>query len=305
MASTWKGSSKKRRRVATATLTVKDAVGRVHLLLQSRGAARSVAGLSAPLFAEPWQDTLALATANAAVRHLGETPSSSNVVALTAEAMEALSKLTAGLAAQSERPVACAAGCAHCCHQSVGVTGVEALTIVNHIRQTWTDEGQKALAERARAMRERTRGMTYKQRHSPNLPCIFLGDGGKCTIYPVRPLVCRAVNSLSAEECEQNLHDDSKRAVYLETGRGASALLGPIRASHAISAGLQLAGADVYGLDMRPLDLGAAIDLLLSNETIEAQWLSGQPALEQARGSDATSNPQLRNVAGLSSTDRE
>src|SRR5690606_31118908 len=129
---------------------------------------------------------------------------------------------------------------------------------------------------------ERTRGKTYKERHSPDLPCVFLGEAGKCTIYPVRPLVCRAVNSLNAEECRDNLHDDAKRAAYLEDGRGASALLGPIRASHAISAGLQLGGAEVYGLDMRPLDLVAAIDLLLQDETAEERWLAGRPALESA-----------------------
>jgi Fe-S-cluster containining protein len=301
VASTWKGSSKRRRRPtgAATAQTVKDTAGRVHLIVQGSSAGRVVAGLSAPLFAEPWQDTLALTTANAVVRHLGETPTASNVAALTTEAMNALSKLTEGLAAQSERPIACSAGCAHCCHQSVGVTGVEALTIAHHLKATWGQAELDGLRERTRAMRARTQGMTYKERHAPSLPCVFLGDAGKCTIYAVRPLVCRAVNSLNADECRENLHDESKRTAYLESGHGASALLGPVRASHAMSAGLQLAGADVYQLDMRPLDLIAVMDLLLDDEAAQSRWLAGEPAFEAASGSDATSNVQLRNIAGL------
>jgi Fe-S-cluster containining protein len=301
LASTWKGSSKKRRHPSPATppRTLKDARGRVHLLLQGSGQARFITGLSAPLFSEPWQDTLTLTTANAVLRHFGETPSSSKIEALTTEAMAALSKLAEGLAGQSERAVACSAGCAHCCHQSVGVTGVEALTIVRHLKATRSADELAELAVSVRVMRERTRGMTYKERHSPDLPCVLLGEGGQCTIYAVRPLVCRAVNSLNADECRENLHDASKRAVYLEDGRGASALLAPIRASHAMSAGLQLAGTDVYGLDMRPLDLVAVIDLMLHDDAAEQRWLAGQIVLEAASGSDATSNSQLRNIVGL------
>lgn len=304
MASVWKGGGKKRRRAAgrPPSVSARDAAGRVHLRVERDGATRRVTGLSSALFAEPWQDTLTLTTANAVVRHLSETPTTPEVEALTTEAMNALSKLAEGLAAQSERAVACSAGCAHCCHQSVGVTGVEALTIVRHLKTTWSEAALQSLRERAAVLRERTRDKTYSERHSPDLPCLFLGAAGECTVYPVRPLVCRAVNSLDADECRDNLYDDSKRAAYLETGRGASALLGPIRASHAISAGLQLGGADVYGLDMRPLDLVAVIDLLLRDDTAEARWLAGQPAFESAAGSDASSNAQLRNLAGLSPT---
>src|SRR5690606_32684434 len=112
LASTWKGSGKKRRRnVTAAPRVVKDVTGRVHLLVQNNGETRFVSGLSAPLFSEPWQDTLTLTAANAVLRHFGETPGPSQVEALTKEAMAALSKLADGLAAQSERPIACSAGC--------------------------------------------------------------------------------------------------------------------------------------------------------------------------------------------------
>ena len=59
----------------------------------------------------------------------------------------------------------------------------------------------------------------------------------------------------------------------------------PIRTFHALSAGLQLGLADLYGLDMRPLDLVAAMDLLLNGpETISDGWSRGEPAFEPAVG---------------------
>lgn len=308
---TWKRASKKRKKrvappVARAeeleTVAYRDRKGVVHLVLQKHASGQlQAAGLSSHLFEETWQETLTLATANAVLRHLHQPLEVSSVESLVLETMNALSKLASGLSEQSrDRPVACSAGCAHCCHQSVGVTGMEALTVAQYLARTLTPDAYAHTVARIRKARDRTRGLEYRARFHPDLPCAFLSDSGHCTIYPVRPLVCRAVNSLDAEQCSANLNDDEQRATYLRTNVGADALLGPIRASHAISAGLQLAGQQVYGLDMRPLDLIAAVDELLSNPDAAKDWLEGSSTLSGARGSDATSNPHLRTVAGLS-----
>lgn len=61
----------------------------------------------------------------------------------------------------------------------------------------------------------------------------------------------------------------------------------PIRAFHAISAGLQLSLSELYGLDMRPLELTLALDLLLNGpESSAADWLSGQQVFKSALGGD-------------------
>jgi Fe-S-cluster containining protein len=304
MATTWKGSGKKRRARGTApqhrnVLSRRDASGRVHLLLQSNNGVRIATGFSGPLFEEPWQDTLALSAANTALRHCGRSPDVAGITAVAREAMDALSKLAAGLIAQANPTVACAAGCDHCCYQSVGVTALEAITIVQYLQTTLDVDGLDAVRTRVHAARERTRGLTRQERYSPDHPCVFLGEGGRCTVYPVRPLVCRAMNSLNADDCRANLRDPERRAEFLEHGKGPDSLLGPFRASHALSAGLQLAGADVYGLDTRPLDLVAAVDELLQHPDAVHQWLTGGAALESAVGSDATTNLQLRALAGM------
>ena len=66
----------------------------------------------------------------------------------------------------------------------------------------------------------------------------------------------------------------------------------PIRAFHAVSAGLQLGLSELHGLDMRPLDLIAALDLLLNGpESIPDAWIAGGTPFESARGSDASDAP--------------
>lgn len=304
----WKGSGKKnpqkhraQTRLQQPAVATRGDDGRVHLLLQhpNEGEPPTAVALSGPLFQEKWQDTLTLSTANTALRHCGARPNLLGITAATREAMAALSKLSAGLIARAEPTAACHAGCDHCCHQSVGVTAMEAVTIVEYLRSRLDNEALTTLRQRVTFARERTRGLSREERYSPQHPCVFLGEGGRCTVYEVRPLVCRAMNSLDPDECRTNLHDAERRRSFFERGRGPNSLLGPFRASHAMSAGLQLAGSDVYGLDTRPLDLVAAVDHLLHSPDVSRRWLNGETVLENAVGSNATDAAHLRVVAGL------
>lgn len=301
--SNWKGTSKKRKRpgaAASSPAAFKSPAGRVHLILHKDATGHvAAASLSAPLFGESWQNTLATSSANTALRTLGETPSKSRVVHLAQEAMDALSKFTSGLMSQPGAPeVACVQGCAHCCHQSVGATPIEAIAIADYLRNNFTPDEMAALAVRVRTARERTAELSAQQRFSPEYPCPLLVEGS-CSVYPVRPLTCRATNSLSAAECHDNLYDPEARTRYLSSGKGPDSLLGPYRASHALSAGLQLCLSEVYGLDMQPLDLTRALDELLHKPELAGAWLETGRGLEAARGGNASGNEHLRSVAGV------
>lgn len=270
------------------TTTQRDAQGRVHLLLQRDplSGQESIA-LSAPLFQEAWQDELSVGTANTARALLRAAPSLERTVELARNAMAATSRLAEALLSRAPAgAVACKAGCDHCCHQPVGLTPPEALAIVEHLRQMLAREElarvRARLSERARD----TRALSSAERFSPDQPCPFL-DHGQCSIYEVRPLACRGMNSLDAEECKTRLRDPGARATFLAHGSGGRSFMEPIRAFHAISAGLQLSLAELYGLDMRPLELTAALDLLLNGpESSAADWLSGKHPFESALGGD-------------------
>lgn len=299
-----KPKRKKVRGRASHHLVTRDVNHRVHLVLQrDPTSGKAMLALSAPLFNEAWQNDLAVSAANTARATLQGGVSEDNVVALAQQAMDATSKLADALLSRAAPgTVACSAGCDHCCHQSVGVTPAEALAIVAHLRRTLSSEALAEVSQDFARARERTRGLSASERYSPLHPCPFL-KSARCSIYDVRPLSCRGMNSLDAEECKSNLRDPKARKAFLANGAGSKAFMEPIRAFHAVSAGIQLGLSDLFGLDMRPLDLTAAVHELLSGHaSITPQWLAGESPLEVARGGDNSDTTSAHELSGMMAT---
>lgn len=285
---------KRQRPKAGATATppaVKDGAGRVHLALVGEPSTGRVGVvLQAAVFAEAWQNELTAGAANTAYAIMGPGPSVAGAVELGRNAMAATSRVVEGLLARAPEPgVACRPGCDHCCYQAVGVTPPEALVIHQHLRSTRSATALAALAAHVAAARERTRGLSAAERFSPEHPCPFL-EGGGCSIYEVRPLSCRGMNSLDAGECASRLREPDARAAFLAEGAGGRLFLEPIRAAQAVSAGLQLGLDELCALDMSPLELTAVMDLLLSGApTLADAWIGCGTPFAPARGGDITS----------------
>ena len=261
----------------------RDDRGRVHLAVQRDSrSGKGLVVLEAPLFDEQWQDELTRSAANTVFAVLGDEPTLEKTLEVTRKAMGALSQLVTGLLARAQGArAACKAGCGHCCHVVVGVTAPEAFTIFDHLKRTRSTRELELLEARVVEFRERTRGLSSSERFSPDYPCIFL-DGGYCTIYEVRPFACRGMNSLDASECETRLFDPKARAEFAENG-GGHVFVEPIRAFRAVSAGLQLSLAELYELDLRPLELSAAIEVLLQGDaSLADEWLDGGRPFEAA-----------------------
>ena len=278
----------------------RDPGGRVHLTVHRDPAsgAETVA-LAAPLFEEDWQNEIATAAAQTVHATLARETSLEAAVALARNAMDATERLIGNLLTRAPAgAIACKAGCDHCCYQSVGVTTPEALAIYDHLSCTRSDDELVQLAARLADARARTRGLSTAERFSPEHPCVFL-EAGRCTIYEVRPLSCRGMNALDADACATRLRDPATRAVFLAGGAGGQSFMEPIRAFHAVSAGLQLGIAELYGLDMYPLDLIAAMDLLLNGpESLPDAWIAGGTPFASARGSDGSEQPSLQTLSG-------
>ena len=76
-------------------------------------------------------------------------------------------------------------GCGRCCGGAPGyvwLTKDEGVRIAEYL-------GMASKAFRRRYVRRAWRGLTLKEK--PNDDCIMLDGGGRCRIYPVRPLQCR------------------------------------------------------------------------------------------------------------------
>lgn len=281
----------------------RDAEGRLHLELhRDPNSGAEYVTLGKPVFGEEWQNQIVAGAANTAHGVLAGRATLAGAVELARNAMSATSRLAEGLLSQApEGSVACQAGCDHCCYQVVGVTPPEALAILEHLTQTRSQAELAELQSRVAELYERGRGKTSAERFSPDHPCAFLDvSTGRCTIYEARPLSCRGMNSLDAGECSTRLREPSARARFLESGAGSHSYLEPIRAFHAISAGVQLALSELYGLDMHPLELTAVMHALLSGpEATRARWLAGQPAFSATYSSGLDADPSMRAVSGV------
>ena len=278
----------------------RDRNGRLHLSVHRDPATGAEAlTLNGPVFKDSWQDDLALAAASTAHGVLRGQPTVEGTVQVARKAMAATSRLADGLLARApEGAVACKAGCDHCCHQAVGVTAPEALAIFEHLKSTRSRGELARLATKISERHAQTGHLSSQDRFSLAHPCPFL-DAGNCSIYDARPLACRGMNSLDAGECATRLRDPQARAEFLASGRGGHSYLEPIRAFHAISAGLQLGLSELYHLDMRPLELTAAMQLLVAGpESGPGDWIGGQRPFESAVRADATPDEGLQDLSG-------
>lgn len=293
------------KKVARLASPRKEAHRRVHLrLVTERASGQAYFELAKPIFQEDWQNRMALATANTSFALLRENQSAPSAVELGKKAMAATSTLVDNLLSQAPAgSLACRAGCAHCCHQRVGVTVPEALAILAHLRDKHPPEALALVQERVEHAYEHTRGLGRQERHSPEHPCPFLQDS-RCSIYEVRPLACRGVHSTDEHACRTRLHDREQRALYERGDLPGHSFAEPVRAVHAVSAGVQLGLSEGLGLDMQPLDLVAVMHLLLAEavqsnaSSLTDNWLAGVPAFAEARGGDASDDPGFVALSG-------
>jgi Fe-S-cluster containining protein len=100
---------------------------------------------------------------------------------------------------------ACRAGCDACCHLSVMVPPGVAEAIAAHLADR-LDPASLADLELA-LKRAATAARATPDPSILRLRCPFLGAGGLCTIYEVRPPTCRAFTSTSAMACRSMVFD--------------------------------------------------------------------------------------------------
>ena len=188
------------------------------------------------------------------------------------EGAEALLEVAAGAAGHVEETVEgfrqlagakvdCAEGCSFCCWLRVDVRAHEVFLIVRRLRAERSEEALAALLGAAR----RAGGGGER-------PCV-LREGGKCSIYAVRPMACRRYLSGSVEACEARWRGELgeveiQHPLLAEVGRGAAT---------AVHQGFIEAGYDGYSYD-----LGLALAEGLADPACEERWLGREKAFSEA-----------------------
>jgi hypothetical protein len=166
------------------------------------------------------------------------------------------------------RPIACTPGCDHCCYNQVEVTPPEALAIGHFLERQLSPEERDKLLAGVRNWLEATTGKSKPEiaRLRREHPCPLL-QAPRCSVYPVRPLVCRAMHSLDAGQC----------AASLQAGDLTS---GPYYAQRhelvlAIVQGLQ-AGCRALDCQSGILDLARALHDYFAQPEPRERWIRGE-----------------------------
>ncbi len=119
--------------------------------------------------------------------------------------VEVEQKLAQNLTALDHEMLACAAGCGSCCMVNVAVLKPEAVNISKHLRCTRNADELAALKLDMRQLVGVISGLDEDERIALRKSCIFLTAAGDCSIYPVRPLMCRSITSINAQDCQDAL----------------------------------------------------------------------------------------------------
>ncbi|MBX3220560.1 MAG: YkgJ family cysteine cluster protein [Labilithrix sp.] len=183
------------------------------------------------------------------------------------------------LASGRRLPLACSAGCSYCCYSStVHASAPEILRIASWLKENRSPEDLAALKERASAAAKDIAPLDLTGRARAKIPCPLLDVGtGRCTVYDVRPISCRAYHSGSVDACKK-AHDDGEANPVLP--------IDPPRfqVAHAHAFGMMTALVG-EGLDVGPYDLAAALPIALEHD-LDERWLAGDKVLPHTRLSE-------------------
>lgn len=167
-------------------------------------------------------------------------------------------------ASHDERP-RCMAGCSWCCNMKVTLYPPDLLRIVEFLRTSLNTDEFAALTKRVREMDAVTHGLHSDDRLAAKMPCPLLVNGC-CSVYQVRPLTCRAWNSLDETACRSAAED------YIYTPITPNAVQRDLvlAVSSAVGEALKEVGMGGEGLE-----LNAALRLAFERSGVFDRWLAG------------------------------
>lgn len=158
--------------------------------------------------------------------------------------------------------IACGPGCAHCCVVNVAVLRPEAATIVAYLERKLSPSQLIALKQKVGKLYAGIRWLDDEERIRWKQPCALLDDVGNCSVYPVRPLLCRGMTSIDPETCRQAID-------LLPLGEALPVTVNLFQSFLYNQAFIALGRAmENAGLENRSLEMTAAITTLLDERHV-------------------------------------
>jgi len=189
-------------------------------------------------------------------------------------AVQALEDTLVRVEAQARHVLACARGCALCCHRPVAAGAAEVFGLLDHLRESLSPDDFDAFRARCLETAAEVEALPPGQRSLRSIPCPVL-VAGACSGYAARPFRCRAYNSLDLQACQRIF--EAPR----ENDPGPPADLDRYVVAQAVMFGLY-AGRDSAGLDPRQYELATALADALTDAEAARRYRRGEQALRKA-----------------------
>lgn len=164
--------------------------------------------------------------------------------------------------------IGCGPGCGHCCVVNVSVLLPEAFLISRYIMSRPQPE-RVDLSQRLERLWTEIRGLDDEERLVARRCCAFLDKNGCCRIYPLRPILCRSINSTDPQSCR----DAVTGQVF---GQATPVLMNQVLVQGYQDLFTEVAeGLEAGGLDGRSFPLSGLVRHLLRKPQQEAALLDG------------------------------
>ncbi len=221
----------------------------------------------------PFEDPIENQVRQSAAAHLSDT--TSDIAPLVDATTAGIGDIVADLmqAMPPPKELACRAGCMHCCvSREIHASPMEVLRIFDDLADC-SEDSKARIRERAAAQTRDKDADHAAGRPLALHPCPLLEDD-RCSVYDVRPLVCRGFNSFDADMCARHKAGDADAEI-----KGYAL---PNAVWMAAQRGLQRGSAD-RGMSGDLLDLARALHILFEDEDAARDWRQGGGRLDGAK----------------------
>ena len=208
------------------------------------------------------------------LRHLDRAANGADLAAVVVGLQERCENfLATELADGSDRHIACGPGCGSCCAINVAVLLPEAIAIARYLQTHFPVSARRALASRLADLKCAVRWLDDDERILLRRSCAFLDDQGSCSIWPVRPLLCRSITSTDPGACRD--------ALIAPVFGEQRPILMNLRQKELFEAAFRAFGEvlEARGWDHRSLQLTCAVEPLLHRFELSEDFLRGEVLL--------------------------
>ncbi len=165
--------------------------------------------------------------------------------------------------------IACKAGCPYCCSMQISITPPEAIVLGAHVVENYDTGALKDLLKKI----DHNLHLTYQKTQDEKVenwhktPCIFLKKGS-CSVYAIRPFVCRSWHSLDVRQCIDSWRSKDKES-EIDSLFHRNYVFGMVRE------GVQK-GCEMLGLQWETQVVTSAVKSYLAHPNPLEGWLRGE-----------------------------